>query len=407
MTRASIATISTVFSGLLAACGGDTEPQQGDSQAPFRDDWKEEHEGAFDLLDDEGNPAITAVFIGNALGSNDNFVNRGDVIVEFDEDVDDRIKIELRRFTFATSEDEAADIFDKLELWAYNANTGSPKRPEDMEEDARCGGENDDGDAYPWQDGCAIYIYYEGQTQLARAGADIRVTLPAAYRQEISISTADNVEEDSYPNRGNVCVSNLNGTADIELQNGLAFVSVVSETAYPTCPDELIADCENFDDPMTEGPDAWSKDCGCIAQNYNPGNVTVSSLTPSSADITVDVPADLWTNFRAENAGQNSLSDKNCPATLGDLGSIEFEDGGDDPNKPWLRAGIANRPPAAPAGGFRLDLKSNGCEAVAAIEEPKEWDADIVDPDAELRGNIELCVGCIADTPCEDLLPGA
>jgi hypothetical protein len=413
MTRLHL--VSALILGTLLTACVDPAPPDGGTQAPFREGWKTEHEGDFIATepDEDGNliPLITDILIGNALGSQDNFVNRGDVIVEFNGDPD-TIKIELRRFTFAASEDEADEIFDKLELWSYSASTSSPKKPSDMEEADRCAGEDDDGDPYPWQEGCAIYVYYNGQSQLARAGADIRVTLPSDYLEGVSISTADNVIEDSYPNRGNVCVDGARGTVDVELQNGLVFVSVESdpdhpENPYPTCPEELNADCENFVDLMTDLPAPWSADCGCINQGYDPGKVEVASLEPSSADITVDVPASLWTSFRAENAGNNELNGKNCPAVIGEIGTVVYDDAGDDPNKPWLRSGIANKPSEeAPSGGFRVDLKSNGCEAVAEVEEPKDWDAEVIDPDADLRGNIEICNGCIRDESCEDLLPG-
>ncbi len=404
MTRVKLASFSLAFSALLAGC---PESAPGvSSQSPFRDKWRTEHEGEFLALDEEGLPVIGDILIGSSDDSRDNFINRGDVTVTFDGEAD-RIKIEFRRFTFAESSEAADTIFDKLEMWAFNASTNSPKKPDDMDEEARCGGENEDGDSLPWQDGCAVYVYYDGQNQLQRAGVDIRVTLPADYRQKVTIGTTDNVIEDSYPNRGNVCVQGLDGKADIELQNGLAFVSVVSTTAYPDCPADLIADCENFVDLNTGEPAAWSKDCGCINNDYDPGNVTVESLEPSSANITVDVPSGLWTSFRAENAGENSLSDKNCPSTIGEIGSIVLDDAANDPNKPWLRAGIANKPEAAPAGGFRVDLKSNGCEAVAEVESPDDWVPDVVDPEADIRGKTEICAGCLSGKSCEDLLPGS
>jgi hypothetical protein len=415
MTRLHLASALVVFGTLLTACGTGGPDDPASDQQPFRDGWKTEHEGEFIAteLDEDGNrvPLITDILVGNALGSQDNFVNRGDVIVEFNGEAD-TIKIEMRRFTFAGSEEEADDIFDKLELWAYNASTTSPKKPSDMDEADRCGGEDDDGDAYPWQEGCAIYVYYNGQSQLARAGADIRVTLPSDYLEGVSISTADNSQEDTYPNRGNVCISGMRGTADVELQNGLVFASIESdpnhpENPYPTCPEVLIEDCENFMDTMTMEAAPWAPDCGCINQGFDPGKIEVASLEPSSADITVDVPTSLWTSFRAENAGNNELNGKNCPATIGEIGTIEYDDAGDDPNKPWLRSGIANKPSEqAPAGGFRVDLKSNGCEFVEAVEEPKDWNPDDLDPEQDLRGNIEICNGCLRDESCEDLLPG-
>jgi hypothetical protein len=413
MTRLHLVSSALVLGTLLPACG-DTDPPGGSNQQPFRDQWRTEHEGEFIAteLDEDDNviPLIANIYVGNSLGSADNFVNRGDVIVEFNGDPD-TIKIEFRRFTFAATEAEADEVFDKLELWAFNASLNTPKQPDDMDEEDRCGGEDDDGDAYPWQDGCGIYVYYNGLSQLARAGADIRVTLPSDYLQGVSIATSDNVQEDSYPNRGNVCIDGARGAVDVELQNGLVFVSVESDpdhpqSPYPTCPEDLVIDCENFDDPDTEGPDPWSNNCGCINQNFDPGGVEVASLEPSSANITVDLPGGLWTSFRAENAGENQIDGKNCPSTIGDLGAVEYEDGGNDENKPWLRSGFANKPATAPAGGFRVDLKSSGCESVAGVEEPKEWDASVDDPEAEVRGNIEICAGCIRDESCEDLLPG-
>jgi hypothetical protein len=133
--------------------------------------------------------------------------------------------------------------------------------------------------------------------------------------------------------------------------------------------------------------------------------VKVGSLAPSSADITVDVPPDLWTSFLAQNSGTNALDGQHCPVGLEALPAITFADGASDPAKPWLRGGATNQPARAPAGGFRLDLESAGCEAVRSVESPQDWDPD-VDPVPALRGRIEICEGCLADVSCEDLLSG-
>ncbi|MBC8068489.1 MAG: hypothetical protein IAG13_09155 [Deltaproteobacteria bacterium] len=368
------------------------------------------HEGEFRILDDEGDPFISDLQIGNSLGSNDNFVNRGDVIVNFDGPAD-QIKIEFRRFTFAEDEEGAQDDFDKLSLWAYNANTGTPKKPADMEEEARCGGEDDDGNPLPWQQDCAIYVYYDGQNQLKRAGADIRVTLPPNYRQDIGIATADDVTEDAYPNRGNICVSNLNGTVDADLQSGLAFVTLAADvTPSPKCEQanpEGFQGCIDFDDPATEGPDAWSQNCGCFSSNLELGRVTIESLAPSSANITVDTTLpDLWTSFRAENTGENQLNGKHCPSAVEGLSDLEYTQM--DVNQPWRLVGVSNFPSEmAPGGaGFTLQLTSNGCEPVSSVEAPDDFDPKVTDPESEVRGNVKVCAGCLAGRSCEDLLPG-
>lgn len=395
---------------VMTACGNDAPPAGGGSE-PIRDKWRVVHEGPFQVLKDDGlEPNISDLQIGNALGYNDNFVNRGDVIVEFT-GAPDTIKIEFRKFTFAEGDTDAEDDFDKLSLWAYNASTGSPKKPADMDDEARCGGEDEDGDPLPWLDGCAIYVYYDGQNQLQRAGADIRVTLPANYRQDIAIETADDVTEDAYPNRGNICVSNLNATLDAKLQSGLAFVTLAGDvTPSPKCAQgapDLLEDCLSFMDPDTMEPAPWSNDCGCIGADYELGRVKIDSLEPSSADITVDATlASLWTAFRAENTGQNELGGKFCPSTVEGLTNIEYSQ--NDANQPWRLVGIANYPsPKAPNGaGFSLQLTSNGCEPVAAVESPDKWDANVTDPESKVRGNVTVCAGCLAGQSCDDLLPG-
>ena len=74
-------------------------------------------------------------------------------------------RIELRRFTFASSQADAQKVYDKLGLWTYDTEVGTPKRPEEMDADADCTQDT-------WRDNCAIYVYYEGIFQLERSGAD-------------------------------------------------------------------------------------------------------------------------------------------------------------------------------------------------------------------------------------------
>jgi hypothetical protein len=323
----------------------------GVSQQPFRDEWRVEHEGPLGAID--------SITIGSSLGSQDNFVNRGDVIVEHDPTMGDTIRIELRRFTFAGDETEAAEIFEKLELWANRA-TDSPKKPAEVPDADRC--------IDAWQDDCAILLYYNGQSQLARAGADIRVTLPATYRGEITIATSDNVQEDSYPNRGNVCVRGLCGSADIQVQNGLVSVSIASDAEHT-------------------------------------GFAAARSLEKASAEITVDVPSDLWTSIDAHMQSERDLEGMPCPAVVVGLPNVEY-----DPEHPALGRhviGDANRPDDAELGaGYGVQISSAACDPVASVESPLEWNDDDVEPEPETRGALVVCSGCIADQPCDALLPG-
>jgi hypothetical protein len=386
------------------------EGPSGDDEAsevcprPFRDDWRVEHEGAFEGLDDSGEPRILGMTIGTPDPFGDNFLNRGDVIVDFTGEPG-TIRVELRRFTFACDDSAAADVFAKLSLWAYDESTATPKRPAEMDPASDCR----DGEG-GWRDGCAIYVYYDGQNQLERAGADIRVTLPPDYRQSLDILTSDNIVEDSYPNRGNVCIDGLHGSADIELASGIAHVRMAADaTPAPACPPDKVADCTDVGDPTTiaasEG--AWSKNCACATQLMM-GSVSIEADAPYAADIVVDAPADLWASITAENEAGGGGADT-CPVAIEDYGGAFVPDAAQhDPAEPWRLIGDANRPSEAAlaGGGYAVHLVSAACDPVAAVESPDAWEPDVEVPSAETRGFISLCSGCLGDDPCADLAGG-
>ncbi len=409
-----------LFSSLVAlnctaggtGCGGGGS-DGGASQAPFRDSWSVVHEGAFDMIDADGNPLITRLTIGRELGAADNFYNRGDVIVEFNGEPN-KIKVEFRRFAYTDTEESAKDAYKKVLFYAY-ALSGSPKQPSQMDAEDQCGGEDEDGNPLPWQEDCSILVYYDGITQPQRVGADVRVTLPPDYKELVAIETSDNTADDTYPNRGDVCVSGLNGKLDVALQNGQAFVSTnPSIVPSPTCPPDGIADCEMFDDVTNNadpnvpepGSDAWSSKCLCVNQMYDFGGISVKSSEPFAANLTADIPADLWSAFRVENAGKNEKGGKNCPSAVEGLGDVEYTQ--NDANEPWNLQGSANIPSksATVGAGFRVELVSAGCEPVSSVESPEAWDPDNPDPKAELRGNAKVCAGCLQGKTCEDLLGG-
>jgi len=400
---ASNLTLTSLFATatLLALTTGCSDPGGGEenTQQPVRDSWRVEHEGAFVVNDADNLPRIYNLTIGTPNPFGDNFLNRGDVIVEFTGEPD-TIKIEFRRFTFAESEAAAEEeVFDKLSLWAFNTGLGTPKRPEEMDEEADCTNE-DTG----WLDGCGIYVYYDGLSQLERAGADIRVTLPPDYRQELDIITSDNLIEDTYPNHGNVCINNINANASVDMQSGVAYVKMAADASpAPACDAVGIADCTdtslNGSIAMTEG--LWSPNCLC-AKNQQMGSIAVESEKPYSTDITIDVPAALWTSLNAENeAGAGEVT---CPVTIDGPTNFVYDETQWDPSMPWRVLGDANKPSdvALVGGGFAVKLVSAECEPVAAVEEPKDWDPNVENPEADVRGFIEVCSGCL-DNPCDDL----
>ncbi|MFO0633394.1 MAG: hypothetical protein U0168_11130 [Nannocystaceae bacterium] len=376
---------------------------------PLREAWREVHEGPFVHTGADGEALIASLRIGLQHGYGDNFVNRGDVIVEFDGEPD-RIRIELRRFTYASDEAAARETFERLQLWAYDSKTSTPAPPSAMDPDARCDGR--DGDtARPWRDGCAILVWYDGLAQLRRAGADIRVTLPPQYRGQLAIETSDNDEESSYPNRGDVCVTDSQAQLDVRMGSGLAFVRMAAPQVagvlnpYPSCPTDMVEGCIGFVDPQTQAASPWDARCGCIAAGVEPTQVHVTAAAPAAADITVDVPEGLWTRFAVENSGENSLEGSYCSVTLEGFDDSAIDDEVHDAAKPWLRRG-ALFPPGDAVGGAWVQLSSEGCAAVASVESPTQWTDDADDITPVWRGDLELCSGCLADVACDALLPG-
>lgn len=384
--------------------GGDDAPADCPPTVPFRDGWQLEFEGELDLVDEDNDdaPRITNITIGTPDPFGDNFMNRGDVIVDFTGEPG-TIKIELRRFTSSCSEADAQEQFDKLSLWAFNESINSPKRPSDMSEDADC-----TANGVGWLDGCGIYVYYDGQIQPGRDGADIRVTLPPEYREAIDIIATDDVIEDSYPNHGNVCINGLHASAHIELENGLAFVKLASDaTPAPSCPPAQLDDCTDVEDPATiaamEGP--WSSNCAC-AKQLQMGSLSIEASAPYASNIVVDAPADLWLSLTAENEAGGG--EPECPVAMSSYpGDFVPDPAQYDPAEPWRLLGDANKPSdaALAGGGYALKLTSASCQPVAAVESPEAYEADAM-LDTETRGFVTLCSGCLADNPCEDL-PGA
>ena len=379
------------FSAPLFGCPSDGPST--DDRLPYRDEWQTVADVDFVHTSADG-VEIGTISIGGRL-TNDNFANRGDVIVNFDGPAN-KILIEMRRFTQTTSQDAADIDFENLSLWAFNSSLGRPQ-DQDPEDDCVASG---------WQSGCEIRVYYDGLSQLSRAGADLRVTLPPDYRYELSVETEDNVADDDYFNRGDVCISNLFATADVTPQSGNVWVSMnPNTTPTPTCSDEEIARCENWtnDDGMgNDVPAPWDPTCGCI----NHGSLDIGNRDSSASNITVDVPTALWASIRAENTGEmQSSAGDHCEAVV-ELPNVEYDATGND--FPWQVSAASNYPgePAVSGAGYFVKLESSECGPVAHTDSPDEFvglgNGD--EQESEERGNIRICNGCITQS-CDALIP--
>lgn len=389
----------------LTACSDDGGGDNSPDRQPFRDGWKVEAEVEFPYFaEDEDGNQVVQIFdmqFGGKI-SNENFANRGDVIVQFvPQEEPYSITIEMRRFSTSPTEDGAKEDFEAMSLWAYNASVSSPKKPDEMDAVNDC-------IANGWLQSCGARVYYDGLTQLSRAGADMRITLPDVYRHAMSIVTEDNDADGDYLNRGSVCVENLNGSVDVTLESGKAFVILDDDIVEaPQCSDEQIDDCEGF--PDGSGDEAWSPDCACVNQSGEFGQVVVESDSSGSADISVDIPGTLWASMTLKNEGEMQTTadpEQYCDAVI-DVPGVDFADIGND--FPWQAQGTINHPSdaAIEGAGYSLRLTSDQCDPVAFTDEPDGFKGVNMggEQDVQKRGDLTVCVGCLRSQSCDDLVP--
>ncbi len=385
---------------LIAGCGGGCggQPPGTSARAPYRDSWRVVADGDFIHTTADG-AQIFDITIGGRE-DRDNFANRGDIIVNFDGPAN-RILVEMRKFTFSASDEGAEADFDDLSLWAFNSSLG---RPQDQDP-------ADDCVASGWQNSCDVRVYFDGQSQLKRSGADFRVTLPPDYRYKLNIATQDNIEEEDYLNRGNVCVSNLFGTATIETESGKVWTSLARNISpAPLCSQAQIDKCENWTQDDGNGNQVaapWAPECDCIAVGGGQfGRLEIKSREETAADIVADLPAGLWATVKAENGGDGQeQAGEHCDATI-ELANFAPNETGND--NPWEAFGSINYPgpPAISGAGYSVQITSASCEPVAYTEDPDDFVGTGKGDDQESseRGNVRVCTDCIVQS-CDELIP--
>jgi hypothetical protein len=398
--------LTTLITFACDGCDGGTTTGGGGQLEPYRDDWRVEAEVPFPYLNDAGEVLISSVRIGGRTYQ-DNFANRGDVIVEFEEGRS-TIKIEMRRFTMALSRANAEEDFEALQLWAYSANQASPRKPGDMDPEATCIPTPDKPSNVSWREDCAIRVYYDGQSQIARAGADFRVTMPASYRHNVRIVTQDADGDNDYINRGTVCVNNLNGSAEIDLENGVASVILAENSLpIPTCTPEQVTACDEYvhqagTDDEQDAP--WHPDCPCIVEtNSSWGSVRVESAEAAAADMTIDAPEHLWMNITARNESSNQSQSDHCPAVVTMPTFVE-----DERPFAWSVRGTTSKPSSFASGGYGTTAISKDCSPIAFTTAPQEFvgSGNGHEQMSEQRGNVTICTNCIRGQRCEDLIDG-
>ena len=352
---------------LATACNGNTGDDDTSGTTalqPFETEWETVVNTSFPVAD------IGTISIGRKV-FNENFANRGDIEVAFDQD-GETIIVEMRKYTLVGTQDEANAAFDKISLWAY-VNSGNPSKPSDMDPADDC--------TAAWQDGCQVLAYYDGQSQPVRTGVDFKVHLPKAYRGTLNVTTEDNLAEDAYKLRGDVTVLDLCSNGDIELENGVAQIRMcpgLQET--PTCSDTLVQECEDL---------KWDPS-GCGCDDF--GQLKVASSEPYAANIIIDFPGDsVWANVSLENLASDCLAKfDNCGGncTLEQSGETLYK-GKAEYNYPGM--------PAIPGVGFAINAEAGGCAGVFYADGPDDYvDGAMDSPKNETRGDLVTCTGCLA-----------
>jgi len=392
MKNLSLASFLGLTLLLTASCNGDKNGDEGpdiDGDAvPWETKWTTVVDNLPFPLADEGK--INTITIGRREYSG-NFANRGNIEVLFDQD-QAVISIEMKVYDFSddlafNGDPNATDTTvkgtkDRMSLWAY-VGSSNPKQPDEMKPE-------DDCTVDTWKSGCAVNVYYDGQAQPLRAGADLRVHLPKAYRGKLNVETEDNNNESTYPRLGNITIDGLCSNADVTLSDGTATVKMCRDLEVaPACTAAQIETCETFKDDMGENA-AWSSACGCGPDQY--GQVKVTSRKPFAANITVDIPTTTWLNVTASNDSPDKPNE--CKPVLDNC----LDDGVCTKlqNSDYSVSGEFNYPsPAAAQGaGFNLTVVSEGCGPVSYFASPDDWAAD-AEPKVEEHGHVKVCTGCL------------
>lgn len=353
------------FIAVTAALVACTEGPPGQGRQPYLDEWRVvvEHDDVDDLA---------LLSVGSRLVF-DNFANRGDIEVRFDP-AQSGIRIEMQRFTIADDPATAMAAFERMQAWAY----ASPPTGTADDEGLPC--------FMAGTSTCHVRVHHESVVQPWRDGANLRVTLPAAWQGELELVTSDNLGEgvEYYPDRSDVAVWGLAGALSVELDSGNVAIAVASSlTHFEGCP--LADTCElgGFDPA-----------CGCT----QPTAIRVANAAGHASNVVIDLPltssltaSPHWYEVRLDRGDPEA----GCTASIDceDLGCVEAV----DPDGAEVSATIGY--PGAPAlvgAGILVNAFSAACSDVEYVDDPTQDYGRGAAP-SEQRGNLRVCTGCLAE----------
>jgi hypothetical protein len=440
MKYARIATLSLLPLCLAVTGCSDDDTGTENDKVPMEGEWETVvdraifvHNSTEEVAAALGVTQITYLGIGKAAG--DNLVNRGHVEVIYAEDhaglIENNfdnpplISVEIRKFTTADSDESAAENLAKSALYAYTQSPGEAAPTPEMDP-SWCVQEIPDptgsgGNLSMWQENCYLTVWYDGLSQPLRDGADIRVTVPADWKGLVEIVTGDNIQDAvSYPRRSDVTIKDLYGDAKVTLESGEAKVRL-SEASLEvlTCSVQEHEDCRaarwNTDDAggcidadgmdddghCSSAPDCaadsecMQNNCFCNPDDFRAIQVTTQDL--KAANVTVDLPSDLWTAVQAQN-NEPSLSSDSDPLCLATVDCNEFdgcEIDEDNSANEWKQYVELNDLGDDNIEGLGIQLKaeSDACANIPVARSPEDLD----NPVTEKRGDVRVCSGCLSD----------
>ena len=399
----STGTVALLASVTLAGCGGD--PQSSDncySEIPVRTGWETVFDGGI-YMSTGTSADVTSISIGGTQQAG-NFINRGDIEVYQtlppSSGGGGRIVIQMRKFTFDCSQEAAEGdaenpgSFSKIQPWIFASTS---YRPPDDPSLADAGCVNPETGAQEFYNGCNVRVYYDGQNQPIRDGADIRVFLPSDYSGGLNLTTEDNIQDSTYQDRSDVTVYDARGRVTVKADSGITKVKIADDALpAPSCSADANQACFDFLDDNDE-PAPWSPNCPCSAENLN--SINVASEGTESMSITIDTPPDYWAVGNLTNqdpANTIAAGGTYCDANIecDGFSSCELDPiDCNDAEKPWRCKGVTNFPSGALDGtGVSIIANSDACRAVARHTGPELYGAE---PTLIDQGDITLCSGCL------------
>lgn len=367
----SLSSLASIALALTACPNGNDDGDDegiGAGRAIFIDEW---------TLVTQGPAADLELLSIGDRESMDNYANRGNIEVVYMEGID-TVTVEMQRFTVAKSADQAAEAFTRMLPWAYDIS--SPEKPSTENEVEKC--------FSPDLTGCYVRAYYDGQIQPSRDGVNFRVTLPTGWDGDLFLTTEDNLAEGTYPDRSDITVMGLAGNLEVDMDSGNLAVKLNPNVAH-------FAGCGNSQACEDAGFDPMEPVCTCS----DPTNITVENAPGQASNMTVDVAdASNWYTVRLENTGEAAANGElDCGAIVDCDAFASCVVDSDFANLPYKEFAEINYPgePALESSGIRVNLTSSNCAVVEYTNAGADYDLESGTPDSELRGVLNLCVGCL------------